>query len=99
MQENKDYTWLQHDINILRRILKDRHITDTYAEVLIKNLLEQFEKSSLPELTVPMVKYAFIYDLGRHEAEAIADYFDQMRRTGGYETELEKYLREKGIRD
>lgn len=99
MEENKDYTWLQHDINILRRILKDRHISETYSEILIKKLLENFEKSSLAEITVPMVKYAFIYDLGRQESESIADYFDQMRKTGKYETELERYIREKGYRD
>ena len=96
MTENTDYTWFQNDINMLRHILKGRHLTDTYSEILLNKLIETFENSSLPEITVPMVRNTFIYDLGRSEAERIANYFEQMRNTGSYEHELHKWAREKG---
>jgi hypothetical protein len=96
MREDIDYTWLQHDINILRHILKNRHYTETYSEVLLKNLIKMFEDSSLPEITAPMVRNTLIYDLGKSEAERIANYFEQMRSTGRYEHELQKLARERG---
>lgn len=93
MRENIDYTWFQHDINIVRKILEDRKYRDTYIEILIKKLIEMFEYSSLPEITVPMVRNAFIYDLGKYEAERIANYFEQMKSTGNYEHELIKFAK------
>ena len=99
MTEETDYTWLQHDINIVRHILKSRHISDTYSEMLIKKLVNMFEKSSLPEITVPMVRNAIIYDLGRNEADRIANYFEQMRRTGDFEHELITHAKKMGYLD
>jgi transposase len=96
MRENIDYTWLQHDINILRHILKEKHYTETYSEVLINNLIKMFEDSSLEEITPPLVRNAFIYDIGRDESNMIANHFDQMRATGRYEHELQKLAKERG---
>lgn len=96
MTENTDYTWLQHDINILRHVLKARHYTDSYSEIFIKKLLDTFENSSLPEITVPLVRNTFVYDTGRAEAERIADHFDQLRSKGSYENEVQRWARERG---
>jgi len=96
MTEETDYTWFQHDINIVRHILKSRHMTDTYSEMLIKKLIDMFENSSLPEITVPMVRNAIIYDLGRNEADRIADHFNQLRSKGSYENEVQRWARERG---
>jgi hypothetical protein len=50
-----------------------------------------FEDSSLEEITPPLVRNAFIYDLGRDEANMIANYFEQVKRTGTYKHKLDKY--------
>lgn len=99
MRDDIDYTWFQHDINIVRKILQERKYRDAYIEILIKKLIEMFERSSLPEITVPMVRNAFIYDLGRSESERIANYFEQVKSTGKYEHELITYAKKMGYLD
>jgi len=46
-----------------------------------------------------MVRNAIIYDLGRNEADRIANYFEQMRRTGDFEHELITHAKKMGYLD
>jgi len=43
-----------------------------------------------------MVRNAIIYDLGRNEADRIADHFNQLRSKGSYENEVQRWARERG---
>jgi hypothetical protein len=39
-----------------------------------------------------MIYNSFAYELGKHEAREIANYFEELKQTGSYKTELEKLM-------
>lgn len=83
---------LEKDLLMLSKILKDLHFTPSYREVLLSNLVRKLEDYGLKNLTRNFIYVALSYDEGKEKASEIADYWEQMKNTGSYKTNLQKTL-------
>jgi len=75
---------MERDIEILRQIFDDLHYTKDYANILINQLLERFNDSSLTEITPNLIYVSFIFEEGRETARKISEYFEEMKEKGYY---------------
>ena len=85
---------MKTDLEILKEILSGFNYTESYKDLLVSSALQRLEESGLEEMTPNFLYVTFIHELGRHTASKIADYFQQMKNSGSYETELEKHLKD-----
>lgn len=84
---------MEKDLEILRNILRRLKYTDLYIDdVVMKKLIESFENSGLDEITPGFVYSFFLPEEGRKKAADLSNYFEQMKSTGDFKTELEKHL-------
>jgi len=83
---------MEEEIQMVRSILEKKKFRREYIDILLNFLISNFENSSLVHITPNMIYNSFAYELGRHEAREIANYFEEFKQTGSYKTELEKLM-------
>jgi hypothetical protein len=83
---------LEKDLEILEKILKDMNYSTTYISIMLNHLVEKLEDSSLENMTPQFIYATLAFEEGRHKAREISDYFQEMRETGSYRTNLQKTI-------
>jgi len=83
---------MKEEIQMVRSILEKKKFRREYIDILLNFLQSNFENSSLDHITPNMIYNSFAYELGKHEAREIANYFEEFKQTGSYQTELEKLM-------
>ena len=84
---------MKNDFEILKEILGHFNYTEAYTDILTSMAFRRLDDSGLEEMTPNFLYYTFIHELGRHTASKIADYFQQMKDSGTFETELQRMLK------
>ena len=75
---------MEKDLKILKKILMDLNYSETYIEILINNIIKNFNDSGLESITPHFIYYNLINDEGRETARKISNYFEQMKESGEY---------------
>jgi len=83
---------MEKDLKLIEKILNDLNYSVEYSNVLLNSLKSYFEESGLDQITPNMIYNNFAYDLGKKDARDIANYFEELKQTGSYRTELEKLM-------
>jgi hypothetical protein len=83
---------LEKDLEILEKILKDMNYSTTYISIMLNHLVEKLEESSLEYMTPQFVYVTLAFEEGRHKAKEISEYFEEMKDTGSYRTNLQKAI-------
>ena len=83
---------LEKDLEILEKILKDMNYSTTYISIMLNHLVEKLEESSLEYMTPQFVYVTLAFEEGRHKAKEISEYFEEMKDTGSYKTNLQKTI-------
>ena len=83
---------LETDLEILDRILKHMNFTPQYREILITSLVKKLDEYKMPKLSRNFIYTALAFDEGKSKASEIADYWEEMKQTGSYKTNLQKSL-------
>jgi hypothetical protein len=83
---------LEKDLEILEKILKDMNYSPTYISIMLNHLVEKLEESSLEYMTPQFVYVTLAFEEGRHKAKEISEYFEEMKDTGSYRTNLQKAI-------
>ncbi len=64
----------------------------TYISIMLNHLVEKLEESSLEYMTPQFVYVTLAFEEGRHKAKEISEYFEEMKDTGSYRTNLQKAI-------
>jgi hypothetical protein len=64
----------------------------TYISIMLNHLVEKLEESSLEYMTPQFVYVTLAFEEGRHKAKEISEYFEEMKDTGSYRTNLQKTI-------
>jgi hypothetical protein len=83
---------LETDLEILEKILRDMNYSPTYISIMLNHLVEKLEESSLEYMTPQFVYVTLAFEEGRHKAKEISEYFEEMKDTGSYRTNLQKAI-------
>ena len=83
---------LEKDLEILEKILRDMNYSPTYISIMLNHLVEKLEESSLEYMTPQFVYVTLAFEEGRHKAKEISEYFEEMKDTGSYRTNLQKAI-------
>ena len=83
---------LEKDLEILEKILRDMNYSTTYISIMLNHLVEKLEESSLEYMTPQFVYVTLAFEEGRHKAKEISEYFEEMKDTGSYRTNLQKTI-------
>ena len=83
---------LEKDLIMLDKILKDMNYTPQYREILISGLVNKLEDYKLNDLTRNFIYTSLAFDEGKSKSSEIADYWEEMKQTGSYKTNLQKSL-------
>jgi hypothetical protein len=83
---------LEKDLEILEKILKEMNYSPTYISIMLNHLVEKLQDSSLKEMTPQFVYVTLAFEEGRHKAKEISEYFEEMKDTGSYRTNLQKAI-------
>lgn len=83
---------LENDLEILEKILKEMNYSPTYISIMLNHLVEKLQDSSLEEMTPQFVYVTLAFEEGRHKAKEISEYFEEMKDTGSYRTNLQKSI-------
>jgi hypothetical protein len=83
---------LEKDLDILDKILRDLNITPTYREILLSGLVKKLEDYNMDRLSRNFIYVALAHDEGKSFASEVADYWEEMKQTGSYKTNLQKTL-------
>jgi hypothetical protein len=83
---------LETDLEILEKILRDMNYSPTYISIMLNHLVEKLEESSLEFMTPQFVYVTLAFEEGRHKAKEISEYFEEMKDTGSYRTNLQKAI-------
>jgi len=83
---------LEQDLNILDKIFKDLNFTTTYREILLSSLVNNLERSGMKNITRNFIYVSLSPEEGKKTATEIADYWEEMKQTGSYKTNLQKTL-------
>lgn len=84
---------MEKDLEILKSVLRRLKYTDLYIDqVVMKMVKDAFDESGLDEITPGFVYAVFLPEEGRKKAADISNYFEQMKNTGDFQTDLEKHL-------
>lgn len=83
---------LEKDLEILEKILMDMNYSPTYISIMLNHLVEKLEESSLEYMTPQFVYVTLAFEEGRHKAKEISEYFEEMKDTGSYRTNLQKAI-------
>jgi hypothetical protein len=83
---------LEKDLEILEKILKEMNYSPTYISIMLNHLVEKLQDSSLEEMTPQFVYVTLAFEEGRHKAKEISEYFEEMKDTGSYRTNLQKAI-------
>lgn len=84
---------MKEDLSIIREILEKLNFTETYRGLLLSIIVDRFQDSGLDEISPNFIYYTLIRELGRNTAIKVANYFEQMKKEGSYESELQKLLK------
>jgi hypothetical protein len=83
---------LEKDLAILDKILRDLNYTPNYREILLSGLVNKLEDYGLENLSRNFIYVSLSYDEGKQKATEIADYWEQVKNTGSYKTQLQQAL-------
>lgn len=83
---------MEKDLKLIEKILNDLNYSEKYSNVLLNSLKSHFEESGLDQITPNMIYNNFVYDLGKKDSREISNYFEELKQTGSYRTELEKLM-------
>ena len=83
---------LETDLEILEKILRDMNYSTTYISIMLNHLVEKLENSSLENMTPQFIYATLAFEEGRHKAKEISEYFQEMKETGSYKTNLQKSI-------
>tara|TARA_R110000868_G_C10904714_1_gene764540 strand:+ start:1616 stop:1900 length:285 start_codon:yes stop_codon:yes gene_type:complete len=83
---------LETDLEILEKILRDMNYSPTYISIMLSHLVEKLEDLSLENMTPQFIYVTLAFEEGRHKAREISDYFQEMKETGSYKTNLQKAI-------
>ena len=83
---------LETDLEILEKILRDMNYSPTYISIMLSHLVEKLEDLSLENMTPQFIYVTLAFEEGRHKSREISDYFQEMRETGSYKTNLQKTM-------
>ena len=83
---------LEKDLDILDKILRDLNITPTYREILLSGLVKKLEDYNMDRLSRNFIYVALAHDEGKSFASEVSDYWEEMKQTGSYKTNLQKTL-------
>jgi hypothetical protein len=83
---------LETDLEILEKILRDMNYSPTYISIMLSHLVEKLEDLSLENMTPQFIYVTLAFEEGRHKAREISEYFQEMKETGSYKTNLQKAI-------
>lgn len=83
---------LEKDLEILDQILKDLNFTTTYREILLSSLVNNLERLRMKNITRNFIYVFLSPEEGKKTATEIADYWEEMKQTGSYKTNLRKTI-------
>jgi hypothetical protein len=83
---------LEKDLEILEKILRRMNYTPTYISIVLNHLVEKLRQSSLEEMTPQFIYVTLAFEEGRNKAKEISEYFQEMKETGSYKTNLQKAI-------
>ena len=83
---------LETDLEILEKILRDMNYSPTYISIMLSHLVEKLEDLSLENMTGQFIYVTLAFEEGRHKAREISEYFQEMKETGSYKTNLQKAI-------
>ena len=83
---------LETDLEILEKILRDMNYSPTYISIMLSHLVEKLEDLSLENMTPQFIYVTLAFEEGRHKAREISEYFQDMKETGSYKTNLQKAI-------
>lgn len=84
---------MEKDLKIIEKILSELNYAPKYVEILLNHIKNEFEKSTLTSITPQFLYSVLIFEEGRHKARRISEYFEDMKKHGSYETDVEKALK------
>ena len=83
---------MENDLEILKKILSELGFVEKYIDVLIKHIVNQFENTSLKEITPQFLYTVLAFELGRKNARDVSEYFEDYKKTGVYKTKIQRFL-------
>ena len=83
---------LETDLEILEKILRDMNYSPTYISIMLSHLVEKLEDLSLENMTPQFIYVTLAFEEGRHKSREISEYFQEMKETGSYKTNLQKAI-------
>lgn len=84
---------MNEDLEIIRKILSELGYTPTYIQVLLDHIMKELSMSSVDSITPHFIYSVLAFEEGRPRAKEIAEYFEDFKKTGKFETKLQSLLR------
>jgi hypothetical protein len=83
---------MEQDLEILKKILSELGFVDTYVEILIRKIVNDFNDSTLTEITPQFLYTVLAFELGRKNARDVSEYFEDFKKSGIYKTKIQRFL-------
>ena len=83
---------MEETLKILKSIFSDMKYAPGYIDILINHISKEFENSSLSHITPQFIYSVLIFELGRHKAKEVSEYFEDFAKNGSYKNILQKTL-------
>ena len=83
---------MEKDLKIIKKILEDLHYTETYSNMLLSHIKNEFENSNLTQITPHFIYSSLAFEEGRQKAKMISEYFEEMKEKGTYRNIVNKLI-------
>ena len=83
---------MEKDLKILKKILEDLHYTETYINMLLSHIKNEFEKSNLTHITPHFIYSSLAFEEGRQKSKMISESFEEMKEKGTYRNIVDKTM-------
>lgn len=83
---------LSEDLEILKKILMKLNYSEKYISVLSDYLVDRLKEYKFDAFTPQFLRVQLSPEIGRNNANDIAEYFEEMKVGGIFKTKLEKFL-------
>jgi hypothetical protein len=84
--------YMEEDLEIIRKILKDLGFADRFILILIDHLVKELENSKFERFTPNFLYVHSAFEIGRKNAKELAEYFDDYLKSGNYKTKFQQFL-------
>jgi hypothetical protein len=83
---------MDQDLLTLEKIFQTYGYADQYIVVLLDHVLNEMKNRNLKSITPNLLYSSLMFEVGRKRSQEISELFDEYKKTGNFQTPLQKYL-------